>query len=135
MFQIDEIDFSFLKQKKVLILSDTGFPYPYITQFISQLSESQVYIYICPATTSRFVQLWVKMQLNKKVNIIKDKHYKMFFKKEIDDYEIVLFFGKEKTEEGSLLRKLLKSMILSYKNITIVTEKGIDCDENYTLQR
>jgi hypothetical protein len=23
--------------------------------------------------------------------------------------------------------------ILTYKNITIVTEKGIDCDENYTV--
>lgn len=135
MFQISEIDFTYLKEKKVLILSDTGYPYPYITEFINKLSDSQVYIYICPATTSRFVQLWVKIQLNKKVNIIKDKHYKMFFTKDIDDYEIILFFGKEKNEERSLLRKLLKSMILSYKNITIVTEKGIDCDENYTLQR
>jgi hypothetical protein len=26
-------------------------------------------------------------------------------------------------------------MLLSYKNITVVTEKGIDCDENNTLRR
>ena len=135
MFQVNEIDFSFLKQKKVLILSDTGFPYPYITEVIPHLFDSQIYIYICPATTSRFVQLWVKMHLNKKVNIIKDKHYKMFFTEKMNDYEIILFFGKEKNKEKSMLRKLLKSMLLSYKNITIVTENGIDCDENYTLQR
>jgi nitrogenase molybdenum-iron protein alpha/beta subunit len=133
MFQINEINFDYLKNKKVLVLSDTFYPYSYITNFITKLSDSQVFIYICPATTSGFVKLWMKIHLNKKVKIIKDKHYKMFFTNNIDEYEIVIIFGKNKNQEQDLLKKLLKNMLLSYKNITVVTYKGIDCDENYTL--
>lgn len=133
MFQINEINFNYLKNKKVLVLSDTFYPHSYITDFIKKLSDSQVYIYICPATTSGFVKLWMKIHLNKKVKIIKDKHYKMFFTNNIDNYEIVILFGKNKNQEQKLLQKLLKNMLLSYKNITVVTNKGIDCDENYTL--
>lgn len=133
MLQINEINFNYLINKKVLVLSDTFYPYSYITDFIKKLSDSQVFIYICPATTSGFVKLWMKIHLNKKVNIIKDKHYKMFFTKNIDNYEIVIIFGKNKNQEQKLLQKLLKNMLLSYKNITVVTHKGIDCDENYTL--
>lgn len=133
MLQINQINFDYLKNKKVLVLSDTFYPYSYITNFITKLSDSQVFIYICPATTSGFVKLWMKIHLNKKVKIIKDKHYKMFFTKNIDEYEIVIIFGKNKNQEQDLLKKLLKNMLLSYKNITVVTYKGIDCDENYTL--
>ena len=133
MFQINEINFNYLKNKKVLVLSDTFYPHSYITDFIKKLSDSQVYIYICPATTSGFVKLWMKIHLNKKVKIIKDKNYKMFFTKNIDDYEIVIIFGKNKNQEQKLLQKLLKNMLVSYRNITVVTYKGIDCDENYTL--
>ncbi len=133
MFQINEINFDYLKNKKVLVLSDTFYPYLYITDFIKKLSNSQVFIYICPATTSGFVKLWMKIHLNKKVKIIKDKHYEMFFTSNIDNYEIVILFGRKKNQEQKLLQKLLKNMLLSYKNITVVTNKGIDCDENYTL--
>lgn len=133
MLQINQINFDYLKNKKVLVLSDTFYPYSYITNFITKLSDSQVFIYICPATTSGFVKLWMKIHLNKKVKIIKDKHYKMFFTNNINEYEIVIIFGKNKNQEQDLLKKLLKNMLLSYKNITVVTYKGIDCDENYTL--
>jgi len=133
MFQINEINFNYLKNKKVLVLSDTFYPHLYITEFIKKLSDSQVFIYISPATTSGFVKLWMKIHLNKKVKIIKDKNYKMFFTKNIDDYEIVIIFGKNKNQEQKLLQKLLKNMLVSYRNITVVTYKGIDCDENYTL--
>lgn len=135
MYKINEIDFSYLENKQVLLLSDTGYPYPYILEFIEKLRHSNVSIYICPATTSQFVKLWLLVVLDKKVKIIKDKNYKMFFKNKIDEFEIVIIFGKKKNDEQTTLRKLLKSMLLSYKNITVVTEKGIDCDENNTLRR
>jgi hypothetical protein len=77
----------------------------------------------------------MKLFLNKKVNIIKDKHYKLFFKDKIDDYEIVLIFGKVKNTEQIMLKSLLRNMLISYKDITIVSNKGIDCDENYTIRR
>jgi len=133
MLKINEIDFSYLKNKKVLVLSDTFVPHKYITDFIKELHGSQIFIYICPATTSGFVKLWMKIHLDKKVKIIKDKHYKMFFTKDVDNYEIIIIFGKKKNREQELLKKLLKNMIVSYKNITVVTQKGIDCDENYAL--
>jgi hypothetical protein len=59
----------------------------------------------------------------------------MFFTNEIDKYEVIMLFGKSKNPDRSLLRKILRNMLLSYQRITVVTEKGIDCDENYTLVR
>jgi soluble P-type ATPase len=135
VYSIEDIDFSYLHGKKVLLLSDTGFAYPYIIQFLKKLKNSEIYIYICPATTSRFVKLWIKTTTNKSAQIIRDKHYKMFFTNEIDKYEVIMLFGKSKNPDRSLLRKILRNMLLSYQRITVVTEKGIDCDENYTLVR
>jgi hypothetical protein len=40
---------------------------------------------------------------------------------------------KKKSKETPILTRLVRDMLLTYKNITIVTEKGIDCDENYTV--
>ena len=133
MYSPDSIDYSYLHNKKVLVLSDTAHPYQYIISFLKQLKQSDVYIYICPATTSRFVKLWIKVTLNKSANIIKDKHYKMFFTNEIENYEVCMIFGKTKNFDRSLLKKVLRNMLLSYQNITVVTESGIDCDENHTL--
>jgi len=133
MYPPDSIDYSYLHNKKVLVLSDTAHPYQYITSFLKQLKQSDVYIYICPATTSRFVKLWIKVTLNKTANIIKDKHYKMFFTNEIENYEVCMIFGKTKNFDRSLLKKVLRNMLVSYQNITVVTESGIDCDENHTL--
>lgn len=133
MYSPDSIDYSYLHNKKVLVLSDTAHPYQYIISFLKQLKQSDVYIYICPATTSRFVKLWIKVTLNKSANIIKDKHYKMFFTNEIDNYEVCMIFGKTKNFDRSLLKRVLRNMLLSYQNITVVTESGIDCDENHTL--
>lgn len=134
MYPPDTINYSYLHNKKVLLLSDTAHPHPYILSFLKQLKNSDVYIYICPATTSRFVKLWTKVTINKNVNIIKDKHYKMFFTDEINNYEVCMLFGKTKNHDRSLLRKVLRNMLLSYQNITVVTESGIDCDENHTLR-
>jgi len=134
MYPPDTINYSYLHNKKVLLLSDTANPYLYILSFLKKLEQSDVYIYICPATTSRFVKLWIKFTINKSANIIKDKHYKMFFTNEINNYEVCMIFGKTKNPDRSLLRRVLRNMLLSYQNITIVTESGIDCDENHTIR-
>jgi soluble P-type ATPase len=134
MYHPDAIDYSFLKDKKVLLLSDTGHPYPYILSFLKHLSDSEVYIYICPATTSRFIKLWVKFSLKKNAQIIKDKHYKLFFTDNINKYEVCIIFGKNKNPDRSLLKKVLHNMLISYQSITVITENGVDCDENYTLR-
>lgn len=135
MYSPDTIDYSYLHDKKVLLLSDTAHPHHYILNFLKELKNSEVYIYICPATTSRFVKLWTKFTIKKTPQIIKDKHYKMFFTNEINNYEVCMIFGKTKNPDRSLLRKVLRNMLLSYQNITVVTENGIDCDENYTLRQ
>ena len=124
MLSLNEIDFSYLEGKKVLVLSDTSYRHDYIVNFIEKLNKSKVYIYISPATTSRFIKLWT---------IIYDKHYQYFYTHKIDDYEICIILGKKKSKETPILTRLVRDMLLTYKNITIVTEKGIDCDENYTV--
>jgi len=62
--------YNFLKDKKVLLLSDTGNPYNYLIDFIPELKNSKIYIYISPASTAKFVKLFIKQSLNKKVKII-----------------------------------------------------------------
>ena len=129
----NEIDFSYLEGKRVLILSDTSYRHEYIVNFIEKLNKSKVYIYISPATTSRFIKLWTKTAIDKNAEIIYDKHYQYFYTNKIDDYEICIILGKKKSKETPILTRLVRDMLLTYKNITIVTEKGIDCDENYTV--
>jgi hypothetical protein len=125
--------FNFLEDKKLLLLSDTGNPYKHIIEFIPELKKSKIYIYVSPASTSRFIQLFIKQKLNRKVSIIKDKNFKLFFSAEINNYIICIFFGSKKTKETLLLRRLTRHMLLKYNNIIVITEKGVDYDEDYTL--
>ena len=135
MLNPNSIDFSYLHDKKVLILSDTNVRYDYINNFLDTLEQSKVFIYIAPASTSRFIKLWTKIAINKKANIIYDKNYEFFYSNKIKDYEICILLGKNKTKETPILTRLIRDMLLTYTNITIVTNKGIDCDENYTIRR
>lgn len=126
-------NYSFLKNKKVLLLSDTGNPYKYLIDFIPELNNSKIYIYVSPASTSKFIRLFVKQSLNKKVKIIKDKNFSMFYNNEIKDYYVCIFFGKNNTKETAALKRLTRDMLLLYNNIIVITESGVDYDEDYTV--
>jgi len=125
--------YEFLKNKKVLLLSDTGNPYKYLIKFIPELSNSKVFIYVSPASTSKFIRLFVKQSLNKKVKIIEDKNFSMFYNNKIKDYYVCIFFGKNKTKETKILRRLTRDMLLLYNNIIVITESGVDYDEDYSI--
>ena len=75
-------NYSFLKDKKVLLLSDTGNPYKYLINFI---------------------------------------------------YYVCIFFGKNNTQETAALKRLTRDMLLLYNNIIVITESGVDYDEDYTV--
>lgn len=126
-------NYSFLKNKKVLLLSDTGNPYKYLIKFIPELNNSKIYIYVSPASTSKFIRLFVKQSLNKKVKIIEDKNFSMFYNNKIKDYYVCVFFGKNKTKETAVLKRLTRDMLLLYNNIIVITENGVDYDEDYTV--
>ena len=126
-------NYSFLKDKKVLLLSDTGNPYKYLINFIPELMNSKIYIYVSPASTSKFIRLFVKQSLNKKVKIIKDKNFSMFYNNKIKDYYVCIFFGKNNTQETAALKRLTRDMLLLYNNIIVITESGVDYDEDYTV--
>jgi len=126
-------NYSFLKNKKVLLLSDTGNPYKYLIDFIPELNNSKIYIYVSPASTSKFIRLFVKQSLNKKVKIIKDKNFSMFYNNKIKDYYVCIFFGKNNTKETAALKRLTRDMLLLYNNIIVITESGVDYDEDYTV--
>ena len=126
-------NYSFLKNKKVLLLSDTGNPYNYLINFIPELNNSKIYIYVSPASTSKFIRLFVKQSLNKKVKIIEDKNFSMFYNNKIKDYYVCIFFGKNKTKETAVLKRLTRDMLLLYNNIIVITEDGVDYDEDYTV--
>ncbi len=126
-------NYSFLKDKKVLLLSDTGNPYKYLINFIPELTNSKIYIYVSPASTSKFIKLFVKQSLNKKVKIIKDKNFSMFYNNKIKDYYVCIFFGKNNTQETAALKRLTRDMLLLYNNIIVITENGVDYDEDYTV--
>jgi hypothetical protein len=126
-------EFSYLKNQKVLLLSDTGNPYSHILNFLPELAESKVFIYVSPASTANFIKLFVFKVINRKVKIIKDKNFKLFDSPEIAQYHVCIFFGNKSTKETKLLRTLTRHLLVSYKNIIVITKDGIDYDANYSL--
>jgi hypothetical protein len=117
-----------LKNKKVLALSDTGYPYPYIRDFCKQLSQSIVHIYVSPATTSRFLKLYISVTGNNRTRILKDKKFLLFNHIEPEDYIVVIFFGSKITKETRFLTVLAQKLVILNYNIITVTEEGIDYD-------
>jgi len=130
-----KINSNYLKDKKLLLLSDTWFPYDYIKEFLKQLTNGQVYIYASPASTSKFIKVYIKVFAKRKVQIIKDKDFKLFFNEKIDNYVVVIFFGKKRTKETPLLELLAKKLLTSYQDVVTVLPDGIDYDENSSLFR
>ena len=120
-----------LKDKKILALSDTGYPYPYIRDFCKQLSESIVDIYVSPASTSRFLKIYVSFTKNKRVKILKDKKFNLFNKIKPDDYIVVIFFGSKITKETKFLTVIAQQLVILNYNVITVNEDGVDYDENH----
>lgn len=123
----------YLKNKKVLALSDTGYPYKHIKSFCSEISESIVDIYVSPASTSRFLKVFITFSGNKRTKILKDKNFNLFDKIKPDDYIIVIFFGSKQTRETKFLTVLALNLVVAGFNIITVNENGVDYDEDNSL--
>jgi len=128
-----EINKKYLNSKKVLLLSDTQYPHTYIKDFLKYLDASNVYVYVSPATTSKFIKVYLKVFAHRHATILKDKRYKIFFENAIDNYIVVIFFGKKPTKETQLLEQLAKKLILCYQDVIVITHEGIDYDEDSSL--
>ena len=57
----------------------------------------------------------------------------MFYNNKIKDYYVCIFFGKNNTQETAALKRLTRDMLLLYNNIIVITESGVDYDEDYTV--
>lgn len=130
-----KVNNNYLKDKKLLLLSDTWFPYDYIKEFLKELTAGKVYIYSSPASTAKFIKVYIKVFAKRKVQILKDKDFKLFFDKKVDDYVVVIFFGKKRTKETPVLELLAKKLLTSYQDVVTVLPDGIDYDENSPLFR
>jgi soluble P-type ATPase len=127
----NQIDFkSYLKDKKVLALSDTGYPHKHIKDFCKELSESIVDVYVSPATTSGFLKVYMSFSGNKRAKILKDKNFLLFNKIKKEDYIIVVFFGSKITKETKMLTVLAQQLVVLNYNVITITEEGVDYDEN-----
>jgi len=124
---------SSLKDKKVLALSDTGYPYKHIKDFCKQLSGSIVDVYVSPASTSGFLKVYMSFSGNRRAKILKDKKFLLFGKIKPEDYIVVIFFGSKITKETKMLTVLAQNLVVSNYNIITVTEEGVDYDENSPL--
>lgn len=122
-----------LKNKKILALSDTGYPYPYIRDFCKYLSESIVDIYVSPASTSRFLKIYVSITGNKRTKILKDKKFLLFNKIKPEDYIVIIFFGSKITKETKFLTIIAQQLVILNYNIITVNEDGVDYDENHPI--
>lgn len=125
----------YLKDKKILALSDTGYPYRHIKDFCEVLSESVVDVYVSPATTSRFLKVYISYSGNKRSKILKDKKFLLFNKIKPKDYIIVVFFGSKMTKETKLLTVLAQQLLIANYDIITVTEQGVDYDEDSPIFR
>lgn len=121
------------KDKKILALSDTGYPYPYIKDFCKTISKSIVDVYVSPASTSRFLKLYIKTNGNQRVKILKDKNFNYLNKIKIDDYIIVIFFGAKISKETKLLTVIAQNFIIRGFNVITINENGVDYDEDNPL--
>lgn len=130
---MQKINNAYLERKKILLLSDTSFPHDYIKSFLSQLTSGKVYIYSSPASTAKFIKVYLKVFTKRKISIIKDKNFKIFFDSKIDDYVVVILFGKKRTKETPILELLAKKLLTSYQDVVIVSEEGVDYDEDSPL--
>lgn len=119
--------------KKVLALSDTGYPYRYIRDFCTLLEGASVDVYVSPATTSRFLKLYIAATGNRKCKILKDKNYNIIYNLKKSDYTIVVFFGEKYSKETKLLTKLCQRMVILGYDLITVTEEGVDYDENSSI--
>lgn len=119
-----------LKDKKILALSDTGYPYPHIKDFCKEISDSVVDVYVSPASTSRFLKLYISFSGNKRTKILKDKKFLLFSKIKPKDYIVVIFFGTKITKETKLLTIIAQKLIISNYNVITVNENGVDYDED-----
>ena len=125
----------YLKDKKILALSDTGYPYRHIKDFCQVLSESVVDIYVSPATTSRFLKVYIAYSGNNRSKILKDKKFLLFNKIKPSDYVIVVFFGTKVTKETKMLTILAQQLLIANYDIITVTEQGVDYDEDSPIFR
>ena len=66
-------------------------------------------------------------------SFLKDKNFSMFYNNKIKDYYVCIFFGKNNTQETAALKRLTRDMLLLYNNIIVITESGVDYDEDYTV--
>ena len=121
---------TFLKDKKILALSDTGYPHKHIKDFCKQLSESIVDVYVSPASTSGFLKVYMSFSGNKRSKILRDKKFLLFNKIKPNDYIVVIFFGSKITKETKMLTVLAQQLVVANYNVITVTEEGIDYDEN-----
>ncbi len=121
---------TFLKDKKILALSDTGYPHKHIKDFCKQLSESIVDVYVSPASTSGFLKVYMSFSGNKRAKILRDKKFLLFNKIKPNDYIVVIFFGSKITKETKMLTVLAQQLVVANYNVITVTEEGIDYDEN-----
>ena len=127
------INQEYLGTKKLLLISDTWYPYEYIKKFLADLNSGKVYVYASPASTAKFIKVYLKIFANRKVSLIKDKNFNMFFDDRINEYIVVIFFGRKKAKETPLLEILAKKLLTSYQDVVIVYPDGVDCDEDSPL--
>jgi hypothetical protein len=119
-----------LKDKKILALSDTGYPHKHIKDFCKVISKSIVDVYVSPASTSGFLKVYISFSGNKRCKILKDKNFLILNKIKPSDYIIVVFFGGKITKETKMLTILAQQLIIANYNVITVTEEGIDYDED-----
>ena len=129
----ENINLEYLQTKKLLLISDTWYPYEYITGFVGKLVTGKVFVYSSPASTARFIKVYLIVFANRKVNLSKAKNFNIFFDDKINEYVVVVFFGKKTVKETDLLEILAKKLLTSYQDVIIVYPDGVDYDEDSSL--
>lgn len=114
-------------------MSDTGYPYQYIRDFCQKIETAIVDVYVSPATTARFLKLYIAATGNKRCKILKDKNYQLFDKIQKTDYIFVVFFGKKVSRETRALTVLCQSLVIQGYDLITVTEEGVDYDDNSSI--
>jgi excinuclease UvrABC ATPase subunit len=104
-----------------------------ITEFLKNLTSGKVFVYASTASTAKFIKVYLKVFAKRKVNLIKDKHFNLFFDDKINEYIVVVFFGKKRVPETAILEIVAKKLLTSYQDVMLVYPDGVDYDEDSAL--
>lgn len=120
-----------LENKTVVVASDDFIPYPYIKEFIPNISNSKIYLLQEPFKYSKYTKILLNSFDIKNIKFLKFKNIDNLY----NDSIFLLFFGSKNNEDKNFLLRLARMLLLEDQEVIALSQNGVDIDENSSIYR